>query len=56
MFLACLYHSLGHFSSQVLATSLLHSMEEAYSLVRQEVQRHVTIGTEDHIEASALAI
>ncbi|KAK0585094.1 hypothetical protein LWI29_023358 [Acer saccharum] len=56
MFLAGLDHNLDQVSSRVLATSPLPSLEEAYSLVCREVQRQVTIGTEDRSEASALVV
>ncbi|KAL5745491.1 hypothetical protein ACOSP7_026637 [Xanthoceras sorbifolium] len=56
MFLAGLDHSLDQVSSRVLATFPLPNMEETYSLVRREVQRQVTIGTEDRSKASALAV
>ncbi|XP_048232430.1 uncharacterized protein LOC112535176 isoform X2 [Ricinus communis] len=56
MFLAGLDHSLDQVSSRVLATSPLPSLEKTYFLVRREVQRQVTMGTENHFEASALMI
>ncbi|XP_048232868.1 uncharacterized protein LOC125370622 [Ricinus communis] len=49
-------HSLDQVSSHVLATSPLPSLEEAYSLVRREVQRQVTMGTKNYFEDSALMI
>ena len=48
IFLTGLDHSLDQVSSRVLATSPLTSLEEAYSLVHREVQRQVTMGTENN--------
>ncbi|KAK0578998.1 hypothetical protein LWI29_019472 [Acer saccharum] len=56
MFLASLDHNLDQVSSRVLTTLPLPSLEEAYSLVCREVQRHVTMGIKDRSEASTLAV
>ena len=56
IFLAGLDHSLDQVSGCVLSTSPLPSLEEAYSLVRREAHRQVTMGTEDYFESSAMAI
>ena len=56
IFLAGLDHNLDQVASRVLATSPLPKIEEAYSLVRREEQRQVTMGAEIHSEVSALAV
>ncbi|RVW35050.1 hypothetical protein CK203_079835 [Vitis vinifera] len=56
IFHAGLDHSLDQVSGCILATSALPSLKEAYSLVRHEAQRQVTMRTEYHSEASAMAI
>lgn len=56
IFLAGLDHNLDQVSSCVLATSPISRLEEAYSLVRREIQQQVTMGAEIHSKASALAV
>lgn len=56
VFLAGLDHNLDQVSARVLAASPMPSLEEAYAQVRREAQRQVTMGLEDNLEASAMAV